>query len=171
MRARVTKTLRTSGLAIEVEIALAIARLHVFQAMPLFGHGEQRLGKELQLFGVDAQFAGAGAEEVAVHADDVADIEQLEELIIALAHGVLLHVDLQTLAVLLEVGEAGLAHVAQGHEAAGDADAHFGGQLFGGLGAVRGQNLGNGMGEIEPAPVGAVSQRFDLADAGQALLE
>ena len=110
----------------EIEIALAIADLHVFQAVPLFGHGEQRLREELELLGVDAQFARAGAEQVALHADDVADIEHLEKLEIALADGVFLDVKLQALAILLEVREAGLAHVADGHQASGNADAHFG---------------------------------------------
>ena len=58
-----------------------------------------------------------------------------------------------------------------GHQAAGDADAHLGQQLFGGLGAVAGDDLGNGVGEFETAAVGPVSQRLDLANAGQALLE
>ena len=64
---------------------------------------------------MNAQLAGAGTEEIAVDADDVADVEQLEQLEIALAHGVFLDVDLQALSVLLQVGEAGLAHVAERH--------------------------------------------------------
>ena len=110
--------------------------------------------EELQLLGVDAELAGAGAEQVAFHADDVADIQHLEELEIALAHGVFLDVDLQALAVLLQVREAGLAHVADGHDAAGDAHAHLRRQFFGGLGAILRQDLGNGVGELEPAAVG-----------------
>ena len=133
------------GIGDEVEIALAVADFDVLQAVPLFGHGEQGLGEELELLRVDAQLAGAGAEEIALDADDVADIEQLEELEIALAHGVLLDVDLQALSVLLQVGEAGLAHVAQRHEAAGDADAHLGQKLFRGLAAVAGDDLRNGV--------------------------
>ena len=34
---RVTKTLRTSEFADEVEVALAIARFDVFEAVPFFG--------------------------------------------------------------------------------------------------------------------------------------
>ena len=64
-----------------------------------------------------AELARARAEQVALHADDVADIEQLEELEVALADGVLLDVDLQPLAVLLQVRESGLAHVAQASSA------------------------------------------------------
>ena len=60
------------GIGDQIEIALPVARLHVFQAVPLLGHGEQGLGKELELLGVDAQLAGARAEQVALDADDVA---------------------------------------------------------------------------------------------------
>ena len=41
------------------------------------------LREELELLRVNAQLAGARAEQVALHADDVADIEQLEEREIA----------------------------------------------------------------------------------------
>ena len=120
---------------------------------------------------MDAQLAGAGAEEVTLDAHDVADVEQLEKLVAGIAHGVLLHVDLQPFAVLLQVGESGLAHVAHCHQAPGHADAHLGRQLLGGLPSVTGQNLGNRVGEVEAAPVGPLSQRFDLANARQALLK
>jgi hypothetical protein len=46
MRARVTNTLRDSGIRDQIQIALAVARLHVFEAVPFFGHGEQGFGKE-----------------------------------------------------------------------------------------------------------------------------
>ena len=94
------------GIRDQIEIALAVARLDVLQPVPLLGHGEQRLREELELLRVHAQLAGARAEQVAFHADDVADIDQLEQLVIALADRVLLDVDLQPLAVLLQVREA-----------------------------------------------------------------
>ena len=99
----------------QIQVALPVARFHVFQAVPFLGHGEQRLGQILQPFRVHAQLAGARAEQVAFHADDVADIEELEDGEIALGHGIFLDVDLQPLAVLCQVREARLAHVAQGY--------------------------------------------------------
>ncbi len=159
------------GIRDQIEIALAVARLHILQAVPLLGHGEQRLRKELELLGVNAQFAGARAEQIAFHADDVADIEQFEQLVIALAHGVFLDVDLQALAILLQMREAGLAHVPQRHHAPGDAHADLRRQLFGGLRAILRQNLRNGVREIVALAVGAISERFDLADARCALLQ
>jgi hypothetical protein len=139
--------------------------------VPLLRHGEQRLGKELQPLRMNAQLARARAEQVAFYPNDVADIHQFEELEIALAHGVFLYVDLQPLAVLLQVREAGLAHVAQGHQAPGNADAHLRRQLFGGLRAIARQDVRNGVGELEPLSVRAVAQGLDLANARQALFE
>ena len=71
---------------------------------------------------MDAEFAGAGAEQVAFDADDVADVEQLIERIVALRDRILAYVDLQAFAVLHQVHEAGLAHAANGENAAGEAD-------------------------------------------------
>ena len=93
------------GVRDQVEISLAISRLHVFEAVPFLRHGEQSLAEELQLFGVNAEFAGARAEQVAFDTEDVADIEKLEESEIVLADGVFLDVDLEALAVLLHVRE------------------------------------------------------------------
>ena len=147
------------GIGDQVEIALPVARLHVLQAVPLLGHGEQRLGEELELLDVHAQLAGARAEQVAFHADDVADIEQLEELEIALADRVLLDVDLQALAVLLQVRESRLAHVAQRHQRARRcARASRATSSSAGLRAVFRQNLRDRVGELESPAVRAVAQ-------------
>src|SRR5688572_22614017 len=72
------KHLANIGIRDEIEIALAVACFHVFQAMPLFGHGEKRLREEFQLLGMDAELAGTCPEEVALNTYDVTDIHQLE---------------------------------------------------------------------------------------------
>ena len=77
--ARVTKTLRDFRIRDQIQIALPVAGLDVLQAVPLLGHGEQSLGEELELLGVDAELAGARAEQIAFHADDVAEVDQLEQ--------------------------------------------------------------------------------------------
>ena len=87
------------------------------------------------------------------------------------ADSVLFHVDLKALAALLQVGESGLAHVAKGHQPSSDRDADFGREFFGGFGAIGRENIGDGMGKFEAPAVGPVSQTFDFADAGEALLE
>ncbi len=159
------------GVGDQVEIALPVARLDVLEAVPLLGHGEQRLAEKLELFRVDAEFAGAGAEEIAFDADDIAQVDELEKCVIALSDGVLLDVDLEARTVLLEVGEAGLAHVAQCHQASGDADSHLRRQFLGRLGAVLGEDVGHGVGELEALAVAPVTEGFDFANARQALFE
>ena len=159
------------GIGDQIQIALAIANLHVLQAVPLFGHGEQGLGQEFDLFDVDAELAGAGAEQVAFDADDVADIEHFEKLEIALADGVFLDVKLQALTVLLEMREAGLSHVADRHHAAGNPHLDARGQLIGGPGAVLAQNVRNAVGGIEALAVGPVAQGFDLARTRRPLFQ
>ena len=102
------------------------------------------LGEEGQLLDVNAELAGAGAEEIALDADVVADVEELIELPVLVADGIFLDVDLELLAGLLEMGEAGFAHEANGNQASGDGNGDaFGFQLLAGAGRVRGQNLGH----------------------------
>ena len=74
IRARVTNTLRDFGIRDEIQVPLPVARLDVLEAVPLLGHREQRLREKLELFGVHAQLARAGAKEVAFHPDDIAQI-------------------------------------------------------------------------------------------------
>ena len=123
------------------------------------------------MFYVDAQFAGARAEQIALHADDVAQIDQLVNGEIALGEGVFLDVDLQALAILRQVREARLAHAAQGLDAPGNAHMHRYGKFFRSLRLVFGQNGGDRVGEFEALAVGPETQRLDLANALQALLQ
>jgi hypothetical protein len=97
------------GVGDEVEVALAVAGFDVFESVPFFGHGEERFREEMELVGVHAELAGAGAEEVAIDA------------VVGIGDGVFADVDLEALAILEEVREAGLAHAADGEDASGDA--------------------------------------------------
>ena len=71
---------------------------------------------------LDGELAGAGAEEVAADADVIAEVEELVEGEGVLADVVFADVDLEALAALLELREAGLALNADGHDASGDRD-------------------------------------------------
>ena len=71
---------------------------------------------------VDAELIGPGTEQVAFDADQVAQIEELIERIFLFADRILANVDLELLAILHQMREAGLAHAANGHNAPGDAD-------------------------------------------------
>ena len=133
---------------------------------------EQRLGEEVELLDVHAELAGAGAEQVALDADDVADVEQLVELEFALGDVILAHVDLEALAVLHQVQRirpcpcGGRSECGRRHERVTPVL-----QLFGGLRVVVRANLRNGVGEIEAVAVGLVPERLDLANAREALFQ
>src|ERR1700721_765317 len=97
--------------------------------MKFIGQGEHGLGEEGEggffrgaLADVDGQLAGAGAEEVAADADVVAEVEEFVEGEGGVADVVLADVDLEALAALLELREAGLALDADGHDASGEGD-------------------------------------------------
>ena len=138
-------------------------------------------GLSSTLADVDGEFAGAGAEEVAANADVVAEVEELVEREGVLADVVLADVDLEALAALLELREAGLALDADGHDAAGDRDLDGSGrgfELFGGEAVVGGAQLGDGVGGGVAVGIGrfgvgeavALAERGDLLELVAALL-
>ena len=147
----------------QVHIALAVAQLHIGQAMKLLRQSEHGLGQEGQPLHVDGQLAGAGAEQVARDANVVAQIQQLVERIALLPDGVQTDVNLQPLAVLLESGEAGLALGANGHQAPGNCHRHaVGFQLLGLRFAPPRANRGDGVRGRELVGIGLLSQLLDL---------
>ncbi len=68
------------GIHRQIDVTAAVARLDILQAVPLLGQRQQVLHQECELRDVDDQLVGARAEQVSLHADVVADIEQLVEL-------------------------------------------------------------------------------------------
>ncbi len=151
------------GIHDQVDIALAVAQFDVGQAVPLLGQRQQVFAEEGDLLDVNAEFAGAGAEQVSADADVVAEVEQFVEFESLVADGVFLDVDLQPLAALLQVGEPGLAHKANRHDASGHAhvDARLV-QFLGGLRRVLRQNLLQRVGEFVLAAVGGLTERLNL---------
>ncbi len=171
---------RRAGVHEEVDVALAVAELGVFEAVVFVGQGEHGLGEEgdggvVADFGyVDGELAGAGAEEMAADADVVAEVEELVEGEGVFADVVLADVDLEALAALLELREAGLALDADGHDAAGDRDLDGMGrgfELFGGEAVVGGAQLGDGVGGRVAVGVGrfGVAETFGLTEGGDLL--
>ena len=104
-----------------VDVALAVAQFDVGEAVPFFGQRQEVFAEESDLFHVDGEFAGAGAEQVSADADVVAEVEQFVEFESLVADCIFLDVNLQLLAALLQVSESGFAHEANGHDASGDA--------------------------------------------------
>ena len=114
--------------------------------MPFFGQGEQVLYEEGDLLHVDGQLVGAGAEQVALHSDVVAEVEQPVKLKRLLADIVEADVNLQALTALLQVSEARLSLHADGHQASRNADVHARGlELRAGLGRIPFDDLGYGV--------------------------
>jgi hypothetical protein len=84
----------------EVQIALPVADFDVLQAMPLLGQRQQTLGEELQLRRPDRQLVGPRAKQAPLDANPVAEIEQLEDLEVALGQRVLTDVHLHARAAV-----------------------------------------------------------------------
>ena len=105
------------GVDDQIEVALAIADFDVLQAVPLLRQRQQALGEELQLRRPDGELAGFRAEQPSLHADPVAEIEQLEQLEVALRERVLAEVDLDARLSVREHEEVRLAEAADGEDA------------------------------------------------------
>ena len=117
-----------------------------------------------------AELAGSGAKQVAFDADNVAQVQLFVEREVLFIHRVLANINLQTLAVLHQMGESGLAHAAN----AGDAAGYFHGnarlQLGRGFGSVLRYYLRNGVREVEAVAIRFKAQRLDLRDPADTLL-
>jgi len=136
----------------------------------LVGQGEHGLGEDgegaqvVEAADVDGELAGAGAEEVAADADVIAEVEELVEGEGVFADVVLADVDLEALATLLKLGEAGFALDADGHDASGDGDVDgVGFELLCGEGVVGAAQLRDGV--AEGVAVGI--RRLGVAEAGE----
>ena len=73
------------GVRDQVDVALAVARLHVLQAVPFLRQRPQRLAQQLEGLDPDAGLTSPGARPRAVHADQVAGVELPEALEVRLA--------------------------------------------------------------------------------------
>ncbi len=123
------------GVDDEVDVALAVALLGVAEgvvdhAVLLLddGQGAEALAEDGEGLGVDGDLAHLGDKDIAGDADDVANVKQaledgvVERLVVAGAYLVALDVELNAAGVVLELDEAGGAHDAAAHDAAGEAD-------------------------------------------------
>lgn len=107
----------------EVEVALAVTDVDVLQAVELLRQRAQRLREQVEVLDADRHLAAVRLEDDAADADDVADIELLElVLVLVLAEHIDLEVDLDVARAVVERAERRLAMAADGHETAGDAD-------------------------------------------------
>ena len=119
----------------EVDIALAVAKLGIVEAVVdhsvLFldyGQGLEAFGEQHEFLGMDGYFSRLCAEDESLHADEVSQVEQflehriIERLVLARTNVVAGDVDLNAALGVEQLGKAGLAHHAAAHHAAGYAD-------------------------------------------------
>ena len=104
----------------QVHIPLAVAQLGVGQAVELLRQGQQGLAQQGDLLHPHGHLPPLGAEDHALDAHDVADVELLEAVVLRLVHLVPPGVELDAARLVLQVAEGHLAHAPLGHEAAGD---------------------------------------------------
>src|SRR6185369_8502582 len=93
----------------EIEIALAIADFDVRQAVPLLRQRRQALHEEVHARRPNRKLVRLRAEQPAFDADDVAEIERLEDLEVQIRHRVLPDVDLHRLQAVRDHEEVRLA--------------------------------------------------------------
>ena len=158
------------GVDDEVDVALAEARLDVLEPVPFLRQRQQVLRKVTDFSGRDGQLVGAGPEKVAFRTDDVAQVEQLEELEVLGADVVLTHIYLDPVLPVGHVHEPGLAVGAERHDAAAHANVLFGLLEFGSRRLIKLlPDLGDGVAVVEPARVGVETASLQLVELGSAL--
>ena len=106
----------------QIDIALAVARLLVGQAVELLGQRQQGLGQQRDFLCAHRHFAALRTEDFTLDADDISDVVFLEAVILGLVHLVLAGVKLDAAGLVLQIAKADLAHAALGHEPARDRD-------------------------------------------------
>ncbi len=156
----------------QVHVALAVANLLVRQPMKLLRQRQHRLGQEGQPLRMNRKLSRARAEQVANHANVVAQIQQLVKRESLLAHCVQPHVDLQPLAALLQSGKARLALCANSHDASRHRHGRaVGFQLFAGRLIPFVAHVSDGVRGRELVGISRLSQLLDLLQLAPAQFE
>ena len=149
----------------QIEVALAVALLHVRQAVPLVGQGLQGLAQHLPAAHLHRQLAPVGAAQGALHADQVAGVHQGGEVGEGLGivghrgdEGGLLDKQLDRAGFIRKGEEGELAHHPPGHHPAGHGHHHIPLLAVGQIGMGRLQ-LGVAVAGLEPQGIGPLPQR------------
>ena len=110
------------GIDHQIHIALAETHFLIGQAMVLLGQGQQRLGQQHNGSSAHRYLTGLGFENLALTADDVANVVLLELVIRLFAQLVDLDEQLDAAGIVLQIAEHDLALTALAHETAGHTD-------------------------------------------------
>ncbi len=112
---------------------------------------------------MDAELARARAKQISANSNVIAQVEQLPQFKAGIADRIFLDVDLQPLAVLLQVREPGLAHQPYRHDASRHPHGHarrF--QFLRGLPAILGQNLRHGVAVVVLPRISRMPESLNL---------
>ncbi len=157
----------------QVQVPHPLPQFRIGQPVMFFWGGQDGFGEEMESFGKNCQFAGAGVLQLAVHADDIAQVEQEGQLPILGADLVLADHDLDSAGPVLQVQKNQLPFFPLQHDASGSP--HLRSGLLGlSLGLVRGRRRGNDfllplanlvdrLVIVKAATPGIDPQRFQLA--------
>ena len=114
---------------------------------------------------VDGQFPGPGAKKISAGANVISKVKQPIKLKPFFADRIFLHIDLQALAVLLQVRKPSFAHQPNGHDPAGQADVDPRGlELLTRFARVLCENLRNGVGKIVFRRVRLLTESLNLIE-------
>ena len=147
----------------QIDVTLPVAQLHIRKPVPFFRKRQQVLGKECDLLHMNGEFAGPGTEQISAYANVITEVEQAIQLKSLLPDGILLHIDLQSLPILLQMSKTCLAHEPVRHNAAGDADLYAACvQLFRRLLRKSGKDLPNVIGVVVAVGIRPLTEGFNL---------
>ena len=110
------------GIHHQVNVALTETGFLVGQTVEFIGQGQQGLAQQGDDLGADGNFLGLRLEDLALHADDVANVILLEAVVFFLAQLVDLHEDLDAAGAILQIAEHDLALTALAHQTSRDLD-------------------------------------------------
>ena len=107
----------------QVNIALTITGFRIGETVEFVGERTNVLGQQTEVLNADGKLAGLGEEQCACSADDISDINHLlEEVVSFIADFSLGDEELDVIGTVFNGQEAGFAHDALEHDAAGDSD-------------------------------------------------
>src|SRR5207253_422268 len=110
------------GAVNQVEIAMPQAIFHVLHAAPLVRVRQQRLAEKVDRVGENRQFTALGELELAIDAQEIAQVQLLRQCPASFADLLLPDINLNAFRPILEVEKLYLAHAAPLHDAASGTD-------------------------------------------------
>ena len=96
----------------QIEIALAITRFDIRQAMPFVGQGPQALGQHFKRCTFRRRLARLGEKATSLHSDEIPQVKQSENLHRLRAELLCLHINLNPPGCIAQIEKVALPHVA-----------------------------------------------------------